>query len=468
MITLNELTFTYAGGSKPEFKNLSLNIAAGECVLLCGPSGAGKTTLLRLMSGLIPEVYPGELQGQGVLAGKDVASLSSRERAQLMGLVLQDPRSQFFMNTVRDEIAFSGENLGYAGSALNARVEERAFELGISHLLDQELNHLSSGEKQKVALAGATLLNPRVLFLDEPSANLDNESYAELLGILERLKAKGTTIVISEHRLHQFLPLADRFLYVGGNAVVKDWSASQFQRMSLATAMTYGLRHPAMEKELPAVQTSKPTASADHLIVEDLSFAYTKDQPLHHATSLCITKGEITYLTGDNGTGKTTLARIICGLLKEKAGTISARGRPLRPKERRRQSYFVMQDADYQLYADSVEAELFFGRRVTKELQKRAGDALALFDLLELKERHPASLSGGEKQRLTLACALCSDAELVVLDEPTSGLDYHNAKRVVTCLKQLQDEGRMVVVITHDRTLYGLITMEFDDKIKTA
>ena len=286
-------------------------------------------------------------------------------------------------------------------------------------LLSEKLTELSSGQKQRVALAAAIACRPGILVLDEPTSNLDAAGSEALVGILARLKGEGVAIVVSEHRLHRFLPVADEFVCMRSGRVAARWDADEFARLSLADASRFGLRHPdmAVARESEAV----PDLSAWRL--EGVTFAYPSTGRGISRVDAEFPLGCVTVVCGGNGTGKTTLAKVLVGAAREQQGRVTRDGVALSPRKRRLLSYFVMQDADYQLYAGSVADEVVLGRKVDEALKARAWEALAAFDLADLSDRHPASLSGGQKQRVTLAAAYCSDAELVVLDEPTSGLD---------------------------------------------
>ncbi len=223
MIELKNVSFTYGEAESDVLYNtgvydISLHIPKGRCVVLCGRSGSGKSTLLRLIGGLAPGFFPGELAGEVLLNGKEAAGLSSDERAKTLGMVFQDPRSQFFMDSVLDELSFTADNLGMPPKETKTLLERQVKKLHIAHLLDRSLNNLSSGQKQRVAIAAASLLLPSVILLDEPTANLDEDSTAELLDTLTSLKDSGITVIVSEHRLHAFLPVCGPiYLYGRGS-----------------------------------------------------------------------------------------------------------------------------------------------------------------------------------------------------------------------------------------------------------
>ncbi|MGF9906154.1 ABC transporter ATP-binding protein [Brevibacillus porteri] len=461
MIELNDVTFHYGqedGGHDTEtgVKNISLSVKAGQCVVLCGRSGCGKSTIMRLVNGLAPNFYAGRLAGEVSVGGKSPASMLPEERTRLMGAVFQDPRSQFFMETVRDELAFSAENIGMAPDEIRSRMDRQAIQLGISHLLDTSLHKLSSGQKQRVAIAAASVLTPPLLLLDEPTANLDASSTQNLIEILSKLKQNGTTLLISEHRLVPFLPVVDLFVCMENGKIARTWTKDEFCRLSHDDVRAYGLRHPDMTLAETAKKREQPEMSEFMVEGRELSYFYKKKNDGITDINISLPQGSVTALTGENGTGKTTLCKILCGLLRERKGTIVSQGRSLSASKRRAASYLVMQDADYQLYADSVGNEIVLGKILNEELREKAYEAMDAFGLRELRDRHPASLSGGEKQRVTMAAAYCSEAELIVLDEPTSGLDGDGVLKVAAWVKKLAETGKTVVIITHDQILSKL------------
>ena len=460
-VVLDDVSFRYldeselagqeraSSGAGGRVCGVSLDVAYGSCTVLCGRSGDGKSTVLRLIDGLAGTFFPGEREGAVLVDGADVLDLSPRQRTEGMGVVMQDPRSQFFMGIVADEIAFSLENRGAAPNATVARVRIVAELCGVGRLLPERLTELSSGQKQRVALAAAIACRPRILVLDEPTSNLDAAGSEALVRILARLKDEGVAIVVSEHRLHRFLPVADEFVCMRSGRVAARWSADEFACLSLADASRFGLRHPDMA--VACESETKPGLPAWRL--EGVTFVYPSTRRGIRQVDAEFPLGCVTVVCGANGTGKTTLAKVLVGAACEQQGRVTRDGAALSPRKRRRLSYFVMQDADYQLYAGSVADEVVLGRRVDDALKARAWEALAAFDLVDLADRHPASLSGGQKQRVTLAAAYCSDAELVVLDEPTSGLDGRGMREVAAWCRRLAAGGKAVVVITHDEML---------------
>ena len=505
MITFCDVSFCYGeedakGGTDACIDGMSFEIRAGECVVLCGRSGAGKSTVLRLIDGLAPAFYEGTLHGSVTVAGREPAAMTPEQRVRTFGVVFQDPRSQFFMNSVQDEIAFSAENIGLAPRAVQEKVREAAALLNIEPLLCRTVDALSAGQKQRVAIAAALILSPDILILDEPVSNLDAEGSRILIGLLAEIKRRGTTVIISEHRLHAFLEIADSFLHIEHGRVAHRWTAAEFARLPEDELRRFGFRYPGMaelplrrkkirgeEKMRSALCASnvtylyrpvragingcgeKDTAGPEPACgIRNISLAFPHGSVTAltgengaglesvcgiRNISLVFPHGSVTALTGENGAGKTTLCKVLCGLLRQKSGSVTLNERELSCAERRRISYFVMQDADYQLYSDSVINELLLGREPSQDNKRRTEEALELFHLQEVRNRHPASLSGGEKQRVVIAAAYCSDAEVFVFDEPTSGMDGEGLLSMARWADILAQAGKTVIIITHDELL---------------
>ncbi|GAA0375366.1 energy-coupling factor ABC transporter ATP-binding protein [Bacillus horti] len=451
MTQLLDVSFRY-DHAEERLCNIQLTIKEGECVVVTGPSGSGKTTLTRIVNGLIPHFYEGELTGQVLVQGKPADQIQPWEFGSIIGSVFQDSRSQFFASRVEDEIAFSGENYGMPSEMLRERVDQLAKEAGLVHLLKQEVRMLSSGEKQKVAVASACLTNPHLLVMDEPSANLDMTAAGELTVRLASLKQNGKALLIAEHRLYYLLPIADRIIYMNHGEILAEWTPEELLGLSSEQLVRYGLRSPSLGT-LPIRIGGDPFKQTEQ---KQLSLQQVEISPNKWASSLLkeicfsIGKGEMVALTGANGAGKTTLAKAICGLLKQRQGTIALNNQPAKATERNKKAWFVLQDSDHQLFADSVLNEIMLTFEKNKEARTRAEYLMRELDLWSLRERHPASLSGGQKQRVTLAVGLMRRPDVLVLDEPTSGLDGKNMLRVVRLLRQIAGEGVAVLVITHD------------------
>ena len=448
MIQIEHLSFTYSGesGQTGGVQDVTLEIPQGQFVVLCGESGCGKTTLTRLLNGLIPHFYEGTLTGEIVLDGKSISRQPLYETAQQVSSVFQNPRSQFFNVDTTGEITFGPENLGRPAETILAKLGRVTQTLHLESLLDRSIFHLSGGEKQKIACAGVSMMEPNVVVLDEPSSNLDVKSILMLRQTLADWKAQGKTIVISEHRLYYLHGLADRFLYLKAGQIVHDYTAQEFAALPEAERARMGLRTYAPQ-ELAAAEA--PQQTDENLTLQDFRFAYKNASETLHLDKATLPAGQIVGLIGDNGAGKSTFVRCLCGL--EKCGTVSYKGEALSPKDRLNRCYLVMQDVNHQLFTESVLDEVLIS--MPKENTEKAEALLAQLDLLALKGRHPMSLSGGQKQRVAIATALAAERDILLFDEPTSGLDRRHMEEVAALLRALRDSGRTVYVITHDYEL---------------
>lgn len=456
MITLEHAGYRTAPDGQFLLKNVNLSIRSGEFILVTGRSGSGKTTLLRLINGIIPQMSDGLMEGEVVLPGGSTRLMKIKELAQTVGTVFQDPRSQFFTTQSTAELAFGCENMEMPPAVIRERLDETFSIFSMEKLRDRSLFSLSSGEKQLVALASTYMLRPLVYVLDEPSANLDMRAAQRMGEVLRELKARGSTIIIAEHRLYYLTGLVDRMIYMEQGEIAaiyegREAEAFEGERLEQMGLRRFHLTDVANERQVRHFSSAtEEKQGGEGIRLENVHFAYRRQEPVLRGVNLHIRTGEIVGLIGHNGAGKTTLSKTICGLLKETQGSISLHGVPLSRKKRRRACYFVMQDADYQLFAESVEEELKLGNEHIPELDRLTVQALDRLGLASFKDRHPAALSGGQKQRVTIAVPLVGGSEVLLFDEPTSGLDADHMQRVSEWLHDLAEQGKIVIVISHD------------------
>ena len=451
MIEFKNVSFCYKDSEQSNsLHNINFHISKGEVVLLCGKSGCGKTTITRLINGLIPNYYEGEIRGEVVLDERQVSGQPIAETAKSVGSVFQNPRSQFFNVDTTSELVFGCENMGWNLVDIEKKLGQVTRDFRIENLLGRNLFHLSGGEKQKIACAAVTMSDPEILVLDEPASNLDWKAIRMLSDIVGMWKAKGKTVIIAEHRLGYLKQVADRVIYMENGRIIQDVTAKEFWALSPEEIRGRGLRS-INTIEFPESKTSKKDKI--NLEFQNFQFGYQKVLNLDIET-LSVPKGVIVGVIGNNGAGKTTFARCLCGLERHAIGQLKMEEKIYKRQARLKNSYLVMQDVNHQLFTESVEEEVLIGMPGKEENNRLKGEEiLRSMDLFQLKDLHPLSLSGGQKQRVAVASALSSHKEILVFDEPTSGLDYHHMIEVADNLKKLSEMGKTLFIITHDPEL---------------
>ena len=460
MILLKDVSYAWEDG-RTALKNINLEIKKGEFVLISGKSGSGKSTLGSVMNGLIPHYYKGKMQGEAFVFGKDISKLSLHEIGHIVGTVFQDPRSQFFTTTTDEEIAFGLQTICKSRDEIKQRVEEVYAELDTPELKGKSVFELSSGQKQKIAIASIYAMNPKVLILDEPSANLDMKATFDLFLILEKLKKKGTTIVLIEHRLYYVKSLFDRFILMKDGEIAQDLSREEVIHLEGKFWDENGLRTLELEEYRISEKKDLYQLNDESINGKGLKFCYPsaakvgnkqKQYILNHL-DFNMECGKAIGLIGLNGTGKTTFARVISGLEKIKEGKIWAeKDKELNRKDLMDMSYFVFQDSDYQLFSESVLDEMLLGisSKDKKENTQKAKSLLSVLGLDKYIDKHPFALSRGEKQRLTIACGMMKQAKIFIYDEPTSGCDKDSMLSVAKLIEEQLKNGTTVLVISHD------------------
>jgi energy-coupling factor transport system ATP-binding protein len=424
---VNGLTYSYPASERPALSHVSLQIEPGEVVALLGPSGSGKSTLLRALAGLVPHFHGGRFEGRVVVAGRDTRRFRPADLAGEVATLFQDPEDQVVFGRVANEVAFGLENVGTPPTQIWPRVHKALAEVGGARLAERRTETLSAGELQRVCLASVLALEPTLLLLDEPTSQLDPEGAETLLDVACEL---GAAVVISEQR--PTLPLArcDRVLFVDRGRISLD--APRDEALADLTP-AYRPREP---QSLPETGGAGETLCR----VEDVTFAY-ETQPVLEGASLELQRGEIVALTGPNGVGKTTLAKIAAGLLEPLEGNVERHGR----------CCYLSQDPGRYLVTERAEDEVALA--VGGDIA-RAHRVLAEVGLAGFEQRHPRDLSSGERERLALASVLVADPDVLILDEPTRGVDPPRKAELAAQLRRAA-ERRATLVVTHDLVFAG-------------
>lgn len=447
-----EFEFQYAEEKKPTLGHTCGHIPAGRCVVLCGGSGCGKSTLLRCINGLIPQFYEGELKGFCRLGGKDTAGMSIGEIGELAASVFQDPRSQFFTVNSSNEVAFGLENHGLMQEEIRQRVDKAFGVFHLERLKNRNVYELSSGERQLISILSAWAMDTDIFLLDEPTANLDFAATEQLKEILLELKNQGKTILLSEHRLYYLADIAYEFWVMANGEIKANYSSDDAKKLSEEEKRTLSLR----TLDLNQVTVSEKHTAGTYtkaLEVSDISYRYAKKTgDILSGVSFSVGEHETVGLVGANGCGKTTIGKLISGLYKPSGGQISLFGKVQNPKQLQKQVMFIMQEAEFQFFTNSVMHELQYGHKVTPEFTKKAEALLISMGMWECRDRHPFSLSGGQMQKLTLMMAYLSDKPIVILDEPTAGQDAQSLEKCAALIREMSKE-KTVLIITHDLEL---------------
>ena len=424
MLEFKDVSFTYKNSNNKVLDRVNFKINKGECILLTGVSGSGKSTLIHLMNGLIPTLYEGQLEGEILFKNKDLKDIESYDISKNIGYVSQDPRGHFFTTNTTSELVFSMENYGIPLNEMKKKYSELVNLLELEKLVDKNIIYISSGERQKIAIGCSLSLEPEIIILDEPSSNLDFHMTKKLKQLIEKLKTKGYTIIIAEHRMYYIQNLIDRVLVINNGKVIEKTISNLESNNEV----------PLRSLDIFNLELENISCKNKELLMEINNITYKNI--LSNITTT-VYKGDVIGLIGKNGVGKTTLLRLLSNIMKPNKGKIVGKVVP----------FLVMQDMDYQFFTESVESEMKFGS-ADNDLEK-INSLLMKLGLTEFKDKIPFELSGGQKQRLLIAISALANVNLLMFDEPTSGLDYVNMTKVSGILKDLSKNSALIVA-THD------------------
>ena len=477
-IAARGLTYRYRSRTvRPVLNAIDLSIEPGDYVLISGTSGSGKSTLCRTFNGLIPHFYGGDLQGTVETAGHPVAQQSVARLFDRVGMVFQNPDAQLFCRTVAGELAFGLESRGLAPSAIRRRIRETAERLDIARLLSRNPLELSGGEKYLVALAAILALQPDLMVLDEPYANLDARHVCRIRAVLQDLHRSGTGIVVCEHRLPFTVPDARRMVVLHQGRVAADGPVDRvlhhdLEALGLEAPLPVQIGRrlkltplPLTVEDLPAaaglsefpetVFQAGPSSPATETVIEVENLTCRMGpHVLLDRIHFQLHEGECLAVVGANGAGKTTLLRHLVGLQKPSEGRIRLQGQNIAGLSVARIAARIglaFQNPDNQFFRLKVQAEIETGPRALKRYD---GDWIRelvhLFGLPPYLDRAPYRLSGGEKKRVAFASALAAGPSVLALDEPTAGQDFHFRQALQALLQRMRRRGLATILVTHD------------------
>lgn len=496
LVRVREYSCRFDSALANVLSDVSFDLAPGSFTVLAGPSGSGKTTLGLSLIGIPQHVLHAETTGSIEVAGTDVAAASVAEMAQRVGVVSQEPESQFVSLYVHDEVVFGAENILLPREEILRRLREVVARVGIAGMEDRFVQDLSGGQKQKVAIASVMVMEPQILVLDEPTANLDPASARQIWQLAADLRDQGIAILAIEKNLDYVTTLADRMLVLSKGQVVYDDEPRivinrygsdllnlglllpQCAELEIRSRERSGLRAsrvPLTPREamleysrrtfnvvLPAAMSRSPGEVV--LSAQGITHVYPFGNQALQDVSVDVRAGEVLAIVGPNGSGKTTLVKNFVGLLRPTMGRIEVLGADtsrLSLREVARRIGFVFQDPEHQFVKDSVLEELQFSLRVAgvaeEDMVPRIGVILEALDLVGLEDRHPFSLSGGQKRRLSVAVVIISRPPILILDEPTYGQDRAGTNELMSSALRLMNEddarAKAVVIVTHDMRL---------------
>lgn len=501
---IEDLSFSYptAKGRK-SLDGISLSIEKGEYIVLCGKSGCGKTTLLRqLKSVLAPH---GKKTGEILFNGTPIEKVSQRDQSAKIGYVMQNPDDQIVTDKVWHELAFGLESLGCDQKTMRARVAEMACYFGIQDWFHREVANLSGGQKQLLNLASIMAMQPEVLILDEPTSQLDPIAASDFLNTVRKINIElGTTVIITEHRLEDIFPYADRAIVMDGGKVIADDTPrnigkllyqqknDMFAAMPTPVRVFYGAEGTGdcpltvregrtwLSKTYPEPKVSTlPVEELDEeienpaLSLKELWFRYEKDSPdVLQGVSAEVPTGTLYAIVGGNGAGKSTTLKAVCGICKPYRGKVKVFGKPVE-KYKAAELFggclaMLPQDPKSLFVKKTVREDLC---EMTKD-EKRIAEIAAVCEIESLLGSHPYDLSGGEQQRAALAKVLLTNPKLLLLDEPTKGIDSFFKEKLADILCKLKDQGITIVMVSHDVEFCAkyadMVSMFFDGQMLTT
>lgn len=483
MLKIENLSYRYQSREQNTLKNINLQLAAGEMLLLAGRSGCGKSTLIKAISGLLGSEERGELQGKIFLAEEDVTVWSPEKIGQLVGTVYQSPDDQLFAMTVADEVGFALENQGEEEAVIRRKVSETLSMVGLAGFEDYSIHKLSGGQRQRLALASILITRPKLLILDEPVSQMNPQGVQSFMQLLLKLNQEaGIAILMVEHRVNELYQYFPRLAVMQAGKIIYDGSLEQAWTV-LTGREDLGLREPQTVKlcralVLPGLTTQQTkivqmiqqeyvvnkiaapeviaAKSQEKILnVENVTFSYPgSKEPTLKNVSFALAKGEITALMGFNGAGKSTLMNLLGGLAHLRHGSIKLAGAAI--TDALGNVGYLRQEPDLMLLADTVREELCWKNHTITPAQ--LSQLLEQLNLTEYADDFPLALSKGQRLRVVLGAMLAKQPKLLLLDEPTTGQDERSLSEIRKLLLTYKNNGGSVFICTHDLELAAQVT----------
>ncbi|HEX5565084.1 MAG TPA: ABC transporter ATP-binding protein [Sporosarcina sp.] len=492
VVTVKDFSLRFEFAERDTLSGVSFSLERAESILVLGPSGCGKSTLTLCLNGLYPRELDGSMSGEILINGKPTTTYEPGQLSRHVGVVFQDPETQFCMLTVEDEVAFGLENIGVPHEEMEDRIDQALQLVNMQEFKQAMIATLSGGQKQKLALACILALEPEVLILDEPTANLDPIARIDVIQTIKRLKDElGLTMLIIEHQLDQWTDLADRcLLFNQTGTIFFDGSLREAIRTHLPKIKQEGIWLPNVaqyvlpyvdpatraiplsleefacqahvwngiewnQRERNGIQTKEKVS----LETKNVSFS-VGEKPILRNISLTLHENEFVAIVGANGSGKTTLSRVLAGLQKPTKGSVTLHGKPLhswREADLRNEIGYVFQNPEHQFITNTVYEEVAFSLQIKgvpeNEVHERVTQILERYRLAAYVDEHPYTLSQGQKRRLSLATMLVDNQKMLLLDEPTFGQDAATNLEMMNMLQDRFEVGTTIVMITHDMEL---------------
>lgn len=495
-ILLENVSFTYRGSDNPALEDINLRLNPGEIVMISGPAGAGKTTLAQMLNGLIPHFFRGTLEGTVQIQGNNTREHTIAFLSHRVGLLFQDPSAQLISPTVTDEIAFGAENYGVPRDEILQRVDKYMKLVRLEQYATTSPHRLSGGEQQACAIAAVMAMHPSIFVLDEPTSNLDPIGSHRVLELITQMvrEAKNTMLIV-EHKMEELLPIVDRLIILNEGKIILEGKPRELLH-DVQLMEKIGLKPPQVSllaakidkkrigPELPLtleeaiskfqaimqkrdgeqikISEKRPVRLGEEIIrTEELWHIYEEGEvQAIRGIDMSIRAGDFIGIIGQNGSGKTTLVKHFNGILRPTYGDVWIMGDNTKDKtiaQLATQVGYVFQNPDFQICCQTVREEIEFGPKNLKlheeEIKRRRDEVAEIFDFSDRLDEKPFSLSKGERQKLAVGSVLAMRPEVLIVDEPTTGQDYKTGKEMMEFYRQLNKEGKTVIIITHDMNL---------------